>query len=183
MGVLVDLSHVGHQTTLDAIEHANGPVVISHANVYRINPIPRNKTDDEIRALADKGGVMGITSVSRLMSAHGNERGTDLSEFIDQIDYVAELVGIDHVGIGLDIAEGMTAEDFARRKETFLARFPELKAGGDFPLEHYFTRGLSSAREFPNITEGLTRRGYSAEDTRKVIGGNFMRVFESVWKD
>ena len=180
LGILVDLSHVGYRSTMEAMEASADTTVFSHANVHSINPILRNKQDDQIKALAETGGVMGITSISRLMTERGRLHGTDLGEFLDQVDYVADLVGIDHVGVGLDIAEGMTEEDFLARRKTFLAKFPELKFGGDFPFEHYFTRGLATAANMRSITAGLVDRGYSAEDVGKVMGGNFMRVFDRV---
>ena len=148
--------------------------------MYAINPILRNKQDDQIRELAATGGVMGITSISRLLTEEGRLHGTDLDDVLDQIEYVAGLVGVDHVGVGLDIAEGMTEEDFLVRRKTFLAKFPELKFGGDFPFEHYFTKGLNSAAHIREITKGLVSRGFTDEDVRKVIGGNFMRVFDVV---
>jgi membrane dipeptidase len=180
LGILVDLSHVGQKSTLDAIAASEKPVVFSHANSKTINPVIRNKSDDQIRALAEAGGVMGITSISRLISAQGRERASELSEFIEQIEYVAELVGIDHVGVGLDIQEGMTEESFMERRKTFLTQFPELKFGGDFPFETYFVKGLATAANFRSITLGLSERGYSDEDMQKVLGGNFMRVLDAV---
>ena len=181
LGILVDVSHCGHQTSLDAVEASSAPIVISHANLYSINPVFRNKKDEVIKAVAERGGLMGITSVSRLLSARGNEEGSDLSQFLDQIELVIELVGIDHVGVGLDISEGMTQEEFEVRRATFLTKFPELRMGGAFPLEHYFARGISSAAEFPNITAGLVERGYTAGDVKKIVGGNFMRVFDEAF--
>lgn len=181
LGILVDVSHCGHQTSLDAVEASSAPIVISHANLYSINPIFRNKKDEVVRAVAERGGLMGITSVSRLLSARGNEEGSDLSQFLDHIEAVIELVGIDHVGVGLDISEGMTQEEFEVRQATFLTKFPELRMGGAFPLEHYFARGISSAAEFPNITSGLVERGYAPEDVKQIVGGNFMRVFDEAF--
>ena len=177
LGILIDLSHVGYRSTLEAIEASVDPVVFSHANIHTINPIPRNKTDDQIKALAAAGGVMGITTASRLMTPTGGQKGTDVADYLDQIDYIVDLVGIDHVGIGLDICEGMTQEEFEVRRATFLTKFPELKVGGDFPLENYFTRGLSSAAQTGVITRGLVERGYTQPDIEKVIGGNFIRIF------
>lgn len=178
LGILVDVSHCGHQTSLDAVEASSAPIVISHANLYSINPIFRNKRDEVVKAVAERGGLMGVTAVSRLLSARGNEEGSDLSQFLDHIEAVIELVGIDHVGVGLDISEGMTQEEFEVRQATFLTKFPELRMGGAFPLEHYFARGISSAAEFPNITAGLVERGYTPEDVKQIVGGNFMRVFD-----
>jgi membrane dipeptidase len=181
LGILVDVSHCGHQTSLDAVEASSAPIVISHANLYSINPVFRNKKDEVIKAVAERGGLMGITSVSRLLSARGNEEGADLSQVLDQIEAVIELAGIDHVGVGLDISEGMTQEEFEVRQATFLAKFPELRMGGTFPLEHYFARGISSAAEFPNITAGLVERGYTTGEVKQIVGGNFMRVFDEAF--
>ena len=181
LGILVDVSHCGHQTSLDAVEASSAPIVISHANLYSINPIFRNKRDEVVKAVAERGGLMGVTSVSRLLSARGNEEGSDLSQFLDHLEAVIELVGIDHVGVGLDISEGMTQEEFEVRQATFLTKFPELRMGGAFPLEHYFARGISSAAEFPNITAGLVERGYTPEDVKQIVGGNFMRVFDDAF--
>jgi membrane dipeptidase len=126
---------------------------------------------------------MGITSASRLMLPTGGQEGSDLSDYLDQVDYMVDLVGPDSVGIGLDISEGMTQEEFILRRATFLTKFPELKVGGDFPLKNYFTRDLSSAAATPGITQGLAERGYSGTDIEKIIGGNFMRVFEATLHD
>ena len=142
-------------------------VVFSHANLHAINPIPRNKTDDQIKALAARGGVMRITTASRLMLPTGGQEGSNMSDYLDQVDYMVDLVGHDHVGIGLDISEGMTQEEFILRRATFLTKFPELKVGGDFPLKNYFSRGLSSAAETPGITRGLVERGYSGLTSRR----------------
>jgi membrane dipeptidase len=180
LGILIDLSHTGVRSTLEAIDLSERPVSFTHACVYTKNPLARNKTDSEIRALASRGGVMGINAVARLISPRGRERGATVDEFLDQIDYVVDLVGIDHVGLGLDISEGMTRADFEQRKVTFLARFPEL--GGDFSFEHYYATGLDSMASMQLITDGLVSRGYSDEQVLKVLGDNFMRLFEAVWR-
>jgi membrane dipeptidase len=179
LGILIDLSHTGVRSTLEAIELSAVPVSFTHACVYAKNPMRRNKTDEEIRALAGRGGVMGINGVARLMSPEALERGATLDELVDQVDYVVELVGVDHVGIGLDISEGMTPEDFEQRKVTFLAQFPEL--GGDFAYEHYYATGLDSMAKMSVLTEALVARDYSDEDVLKILGGNFLRLLEQVW--
>ncbi len=181
LGVLLDLSHVGHRSTMEAISVSERPVAVTHANLFSVNPIPRNKKDEIIEALAEREGVFGFTSVSRLLSAAGNQEGASLDQYLDQIDHVVSLVGIDYVGVGLDISEGMTQEQFVQRRATFLTKFPELKMGGDFPLEHYFARGLSSAAMIGNITRGLIERGYDDKSVSKIMGGNFLRVFEAAW--
>ncbi len=180
LGILIDLSHTGIRSTLETIELSSVPVAFTHGNLHAKNPVPRNTTDEEIEALAARGGVMGINSIARLVSPHGKERGATVAEFVDQIDYVADLVGIDHVGIGLDISEGMTAEDFEGRKVSFLGKFPEL-GGGDFAFEHYYLTGLDSMAKAGLITEALVERGYSDDDVLKILGGNFRRLLEQVF--
>jgi membrane dipeptidase len=179
LGILIDLSHTGVNSTLETIELSRAPVSFTHANLYEKNPTRRNKSDEEIRALAARGGVMGINGVARLISPEGRQRGATVAEFVDQIDYVVDLVGIDHVGIGLDISEGMTREDFEDRKTSFLGAFPEL-GGGDFPFDHYYVTGIDSMSKAPIITEALVNRGYSDDDVLKILGGNFLRLLEQV---
>jgi membrane dipeptidase len=178
-GVLIDLSHTGRRSTLEAIEASAVPVAITHACVHALTPHVRNKRDDVILALAERGGVFGVNAVARLVSPYGLARGARLSDLLDHVDYLVQLVGIDHVGLGLDISEGMTAEDFAARRTSFLAEYPEL--GGDFAFEHYYTDGLSSMAGMPTITDGLVERGYTEDDVLKVVGGNFLRVFAEAW--
>ena len=124
---------------------------------------------------------MGINAVARLLTPTGRANGARLDDFVDQVDYLVELVGVDHVGLGLDISEGMTEADFLERRTTFLARYPELSAGGEFAFEHYYTDGLSTMANMQLITEGLVARGYADDDVLKILGGNFVRLFEAVW--
>jgi membrane dipeptidase len=179
LGMLIDLSHTGHRSTMEAIELSAAPVAFTHVSLHANNPIPRNKTDEEIRAVAARGGVIGMNAIARLVSPRGRQDGASIDQFVDQIDHVVELVGIDHVGIGLDVNEGMTPEDFEARRKGFLREFPELQAGGEFPFENYYTRGLNTMRNTGLITENLVGRGYGEEDIGKVLGGNFLRVLRT----
>lgn len=181
LGILIDLSHVGYRSTMEAIELSDDPVAFTHVNVHALNPIPRNKTDEQIRAVAERGGVIGINGIARLLSPRGGERGATIEEYLDQVDHVVQLVGIDHVGLGFDVNEDMTADDFEERRKGFLTQFPELRAGGDFPFEHYYVNGLTMRNVLP-LTSGLVDRGYSDEDIEKVLGGNFLRLYEMVWQ-
>jgi membrane dipeptidase len=172
---------VGARATRETIEASERPVAFTHVNLHAYHPVPRNKTDEEIRALAARGGVLGINAVARLLSPHGRERGATLDEFLDQIDLVAELVGPQHVGLGLDINEGMTEESFLARRKGFLAKYPELRFGGDFAFEHYYVTGLSTMANMRSITAGLLGRGWAQDDVIGVLGGNFMRLLGTVW--
>jgi membrane dipeptidase len=181
-GVLIDLSHTGSRSTLEAIELSEAPVAVTHACLQAFNPVPRNKSDEEIRALAARGGVFGMNAIARLLSPTGGREGATIDQFVDQIDYLVELVGVDHVGLGLDISEGLTPELFEQRRQGFLTDFPELRMGGDFPYEHYYVFGLQSMASMPLITETLVARGYGDDDVLKILGGNFLRLFADVWR-
>jgi membrane dipeptidase len=181
LGILIDLSHTGYKSTMETIELSSAPVAFTHVNMHALNAIPRNKTDEQIRFLAERGGIVGINAIARLLSPQGRDRGASVSEFVDQIEHVNQLVGIDHVSIGLDVVEDMTEDDFELRNQTFFASFPELKAGGSFPFENYYVRDLSMRRILPLIDE-LVERGYSDQDIKKILGENLLRVYEQAWQ-
>ncbi len=182
LGILIDLSHTGVRSTLETIEASADPVSITHACLQHFTPVARNATDEEVKALAARGGVFGMNAIARLISPTGRQDGATIEQFVDQIDYLVELVGIDHIGIGLDINEGMTPEVFEARRKGFLTEFPELTMGGDFPFEHYYASGLTSMRHVDRITDALVRRGYGDDDVIKILGGNFVRLLRAVWK-
>ena len=182
LGILIDLSHTGTRSTLEAIERSEAPVAITHSCLRRFTDVPRNASDEEVRALAARGGVFGMNAIARLLSPRGRQDGATIDQFVDQIDYLAELVGVDHVGLGLDVNEGLTPELFEQRRRGFLTEFPELRMGGDFPFEHYYAFGLSSMAGLPLVTEALVARGYGDDDVLKILGGNFVRLFGEVWR-
>jgi membrane dipeptidase len=176
LGVLIDLSHCGKRTTLEAIEHSAYPVVFSHAGAASAFPHPRNKTDEEIKALAEKGGVIGISPYIVFLTDWKSGPRPTLDLMLDQIDDVSNLVGTDYVGIGSDVNDRNET-----RRALYIKEFPERLGKtyrGDYPegFEH-------SLAYFPNISRGLVTRGYSDEDIMKILGGNFLRVFRNVWKD
>ncbi|HEX4520607.1 MAG TPA: membrane dipeptidase [Gaiellaceae bacterium] len=181
LGILIDLSHTGVASSLEAIELSEAPVSITHSCLQHFNPVSRNATDEEVKALAAKGGVFGMNGIARLISPTGRQEGATVAQLVDQIDYLVDLVGIDHIGIGLDINEGLTPELFEQRRKGFLTEFPELKMGGDFPFEHYYAFGLTSMASVHLITEELVARDYADEDVLKVLGGNFVRLLGEVW--
>jgi membrane dipeptidase len=180
-GVLIDLSHTASRGTLETIELSEVPVAVTHACLRSFNDVPRNKNDEEIKALAARGGVFGMNAIARLLSPTGGQEGATIGQFVDQIDYLVNLVGVDHVGVGLDISEGLTPELFEQRRKGFLTDFPELRMGGDFPYEHYYVFGLTSMANMRLVTEELVRRNYADEDVLKILGGNFVRLFGQVW--
>lgn len=181
LGILIDLSHVGPRTTEETIEASSAPCSFTHANSHAIYAHIRNKTDASIKQLAARGGVIGVDAISRFLKTDGHTNGTTVEDLIDHVGHVVQLVGVDHVGIGLDITEAMTIDDVKRRGEWVTAHLPEVSATGSLNFETYYPRGLRSMSGMHLVTEALVRRGFSDEDVMKILGGNFYRLFETVW--
>jgi membrane dipeptidase len=184
LGILIDLSHVGRLTTLDVIECSKDPVCITHSAVKALNDHCRCKSDEEIQALAEKDGVIGITPNSQFIKPQGWSRGdVTIEDYINHIDYVANLVGADHVGIGLDIVEGQTYEEW-HKSARLGVKYPEIFGATDEILVYDWTKkyvsGLSSASELCNVTKGLVSRGYPEYEILKILGGNWLRLMEKV---
>jgi membrane dipeptidase len=175
LGIVVDCSHVGYRTSMDAIEASKTPVVFSHSNAYGVFPSKRNIKDDQIKALAKSGGVIGMNGFPGFVSKDSfvdKSRGPSLEQLLDHVDYMAKLVGTDHIGVGLDYSVG-TPEGY-RRYGYEPDTYPE-------PPWHY-PSGLDDVSKLPNLTKGLQTRGYTDADVRKILGENFIRVFKAVWK-
>ncbi|MEA2529256.1 MAG: rane dipeptidase [Thermomicrobiales bacterium] len=178
LGVVVDLSHVGRRTSLDAIAYTKQPPIFSHSGVLAFNPHPRNLSDEQIKLTAEKGGVLGMCPHSVFIERERGKRPT-VDEFIDNIKYVADLTGIDHVGIGTDNFQYDSFYCQLGRAE-FERTFPSFFGG--YKPEEKHAEGFGCWAEWPNLTAQLLRRGFGADDVAKVLGGNFLRVFEQVWQ-
>lgn len=190
LGMLVDISHVGEQTFWDAIRVSSKPVIASHSCVYQLSPVFRNLNDEQIKAIGKNGGVIHLNFYSGFLDSGFNNRNTKflqahkketdslrainpedyfvqeylfekypeevkslrppLSLLIDHLDYIVKLIGVDHVGLGSDF-DGISSSP----------------------------QGLDDVTGFPNITKALMERGYSDKDIRKILGGNFIRVFRA----
>lgn len=180
-GVTVDISHSDEATSLAAIKMSRKPVLITHAGCSAIQPHPRNKSDALLRALADKGGVVGIYELSYLNTASPQPT---LYDYMNHLAHALNVCGEDHVGIGSDAImtefdvtpESLKAwnEDIARRKAAGIA------APGEGPLP--FVVGLNRSDRSRVIAETLQARGYRLTTIEKVLGRNFLRVFEETWR-
>lgn len=177
LGMLVDLSHCGVQTTLDAIEVSRKTPIFSHSNCRALNDNPRCKTDEQIRRLAAKGGVMGITTVNFFVS---NKPKSTLDDYIAHIQHVARLVGIDHVGIGTDSSIGGWRQSFPNEKAfwDFHSQF-KFKPGVDVRWPP-FIEEIDVPEKFHVIRKRLGEKGFSSADIDKVMGGNFFRVYKEI---
>jgi membrane dipeptidase len=175
LGMAADVSHCGDRTTLDAFEVSKKPVLITHSNCRALNPNhPRCKTDEAIKAMAAKGGVMGITEVRMFVSA---KEPTTVESMLDHYDYVAKLVGVEHLGVGSDI--DLLGYDAMPPDE-----YKQLKAG--YKNSYAFrdkidVDGYRFAKRPFDIAEGLIRRKYNDADIEAILGGNFRRVLKQIW--
>lgn len=172
--MLVDVSHCGDKTTLDAIALAKGPIAITHSNARALVDHPRVKTDEAIKALAAKGGVMGITGVRMFVRTTDP---ADVGHMADHIDHVAKLVGVDHVGIGSDA-------DLNGYDDMIPAEYAALKASykGSYAIrDKVDIDGFDHPLKVFDLTEELIRRDYSNDNIRAVLGGNFRRLLAQIW--
>lgn len=175
VGMVVDVSHCGDRTTLDAFELSRKPVLITHSNVRALaGGHVRCKPDEAIQAMARSGGVMGITGVRNFVS---DKEPTTLENVIDHIDYVARLVGVEHVGIGSDM-------DMDGYDDIPEPAYSALKSGYKSSYvfrEQLDTDGFDHPKRIFDLTEGLIRRGYSDDHIGLILGANFKRALGLIW--
>ncbi|MCK4477073.1 dipeptidase [Candidatus Bathyarchaeota archaeon] len=169
LGMVIDLAHAGKATSLDAIEASKAPVIFSHSSIKALVDTHQNKTDEEIQAAAEKGGVIGISAFPRLL---GDKPDLSIDDLMDHVDYVVKLVGANHVGIGTDF--------FERQAESPVMRRLLILVDGQI---YKHPKDIDSVTKVPNITRELVARGYSDEEIKKILGGNFLRVFKRVFKE
>lgn len=177
LGIIVDTSHCGRQTTLDACKYSKAPVIASHTGVEQIYFHSRCKSDQEIEAIAATGGVVGLFAMPWFIAE--DPQHSTIEHLLDHIDYVVRLVGVDHVGIGTDWPMPQT-KWMALAFKKYVAPSIGFKPGDGPSIE--YIHGIKDYRDFGNLTAGLLSRGYCDADIIKIIGGNWMRVFRSVCK-
>jgi membrane dipeptidase len=191
LGMVIDISHVSDSTFFDVVEISEDPVIASHSGCRALNAHGRNMSDDQLRALAENGGVIGIVFVLNYLTPEYREAMSELravgqplfrqvaevedldlrialnhvnqsrgwplenlptiEDVLDHIDHAVQVAGVDHVGLGADM-------------------YPRTPS----PV------GIRGVHDYPNITRGLKERGYSDDDVRKILGGNFLRVWKQV---
>jgi membrane dipeptidase len=182
VGMVVDGSHTGVRSSLDAIEVSDSPFIFSHSGARAVYDHPRNITDEQIRACARTGGVIGVLGLSYFVGKPANPK---LEDLVRHAAYIAELVGVEHVGIGMDYFRGVTPYSTPEEQQ---ARFESRTVGGlwredDIPAPPYrYAPEIETPVGMRNLTAALMRHGFSYEETRGIIGENFLRVFRSVWK-
>lgn len=175
LGMIVDTAHSGRQTTLDCCSLSESPVVASHSSAGELYDVDRAKSDEELDAIAATGGIIGVVAVPFFL-APGED--VTIEAMLDHIDYIAQRVGWEHVAIGTDWPLQSPKEVLDRVLEPMVFDM-------GFRPEHNIDAvknlvGFDDYRDFPNITRGLVKRGYSDEQISGILGNNFLRVFEAV---
>ena len=168
LGMAIDVSHASFRTAMDAIHFSQAPVTFSHNAAYTLRPTPRTRKDEELSACAEKGGLIAITAVPNSLS---DDPEQDIDCVLDHYDYMVQLVGVDHVGIGTDTNIG----DHVAFHRVMLGRDPE-------QLPAPYLDGLESPADGKNIIRGLIRRGYSDDEVKKLAGGNALQFFRRVMR-
>lgn len=155
--MVVDISHCGRRTTLDVTEASSDPVTANHANAERLTNHDRNKSDEELMAIAGTGGVVGVTNINRYLLKDSSAPAT-IDDFAAHIDYMVEKIGIDHVGISSD---------------------GSLDGGLRYEVD-YSDPFLCSSERWKHVARRLHKIGYSRDDLQKILGLNFKRVYDQV---
>jgi membrane dipeptidase len=181
VGVALDLSHANPQTTSEAMSASSRPVLMTHAGCVSVHPHPRNKTDDQLRALAAKGGVFGIYDLPYLAAP---PKQPDVEDYMAHVVHALKVAGEDHVGIGSDVP--VTPFDTSPKAMVEFRKSVEdrQKSGLSAPEEGRptYVAGLNTPRKIEVIAEQLLKRGYSSRAAEKVVGGNFARVLAEIWQ-
>ena len=166
VGMVVDVSHMGYRATMDVFELSADPVIFSHSNPKGLRDHVRNITDEQIQACARTGGVVGINGIGDFLG------GTQSERVVEHIQYVMNLVGPEHVGLGLDyVVDKQELIDY-------VTSHPDI-----FPPEKMKdVLSFVEPEQLPEITELLYGKGYSEQVISGILGGNFLRVAKTVWK-
>ena len=180
LGILIDASHCGDITTKDIIKTSIDPIVFTHTTPAALVDIPRAKDDETIKILAKNGGIIG-QAIYTSFCEKKNKLGIKptIADFVDIVDYLVKLVGIDHVGLGSDVSLFNTKQTF----DAFWAKYPDLIYPHKPPLfgEEY-VKGFNDVKDIKKIIKELLTRGYSDNEAKKILGGNWLKLMKKVWK-
>ena len=175
LGIVVDVSHCGAQTSMDAVNNSKDPIIASHTFSKKLYEHDRGKTDEFLHAIAEKGGYVGVLAVPGFLTTN---QKTTIDDWLDHVDYIVKLIGIDHVGIGSDYYGFSVPDNLAIK----IGEFMEVLG---FRPEHRASfldkmKGFENYVQFPNLINGLIERGYSDQEIGKIAGSNFLKLFKRV---
>lgn len=172
-GVLIDISHVGNRTGRDAVESSRDPIAVTHGNPRSFHDAPRNKPDDILRAVAERGGMIGVTLYPLFMGGSEVPR----SAYCQMIADLVQMVGIEGVGIGTDAVLGWDPDALGWMRNGRWNRPNDEQEIPSFPAwPHWF----SGPKDFPSLAEGLDEIGFLPDERDKILGGNWLRLFGEV---
>jgi membrane dipeptidase len=172
VGILVDCSHVGERTTLDAARYSPNPIVVSHTAVRAIADNPRCVTDEQMKAVADKGGAIGITPYAPYIRS---DRTPTLADFVDHVEYAVKLIGEDHVMIATDMFDGKTPANWATPWY-----YQEIIGNAGYSTRR--VPGFNRKEHLAGVVAAFLERGLGEAAIRKIVAGNFLRVAGQAWK-
>jgi len=166
VGMVVDVSHMGYRATMDTFEVSSKPVIFSHSNPNALKEHARNINDEQIKSCAQTGGVIGINGIGDFLGGKSSEL------VVRNIEYIMDLVGPEHVGLGLDYV--VDKQELIE----FIEGNPDI-----FPPEKFNDyMAMVEPEQIPEITELLIKNGHSEEVISGIMGGNFLRVASETWK-
>jgi membrane dipeptidase len=187
VGLVLDCTHIGRRATLEIIDHSRHPVIFSHSNPSRLAPNPRNIDDEQIKACVARGGIIGLVSWGPLVMARDQQTWPTLDQFVEIIDDVAQMVGgTDHIGIGTDMSLGTYPDH--RSDPWGEPDYPHISAEygrrvtPDIRSPRRSLDGFSDYPEVVNLADQLLLRGFTDRDVHGILGENYLRLFESVWR-
>jgi membrane dipeptidase len=178
LGMLVDVSHLNDAGFDDVVRYARGPFIASHSNARARMNHPRNLTDDQLKAIAASGGVVGLnklltTETGRTYIVGDTSlRGGSVEDIVDQIEYIADLVGIERVALGLDLNQYPWPRELYR----------SLWRGTVYDLPFAFPDGMEDIGQLTNLVAVMVRRGHRERDIRAVLGENCLALFSAVFR-
>lgn len=179
LGMLIDLSHCSRRTTLQAVQLSTKPCAITHAGCKALLPTARNKTDEEIRAVAEKGGYFGVFNASSWLTSRPT---ASISDIVDHIDHAIKLGGIDHVGFGSDrpvLQDDQPMEKMLEGARYYYERNKGLP-GAETQPQHVLIQELNSPFRLQRLADELKKRRYNEDAIDKITGGNIARVLHDV---
>jgi membrane dipeptidase len=169
--IVIDLSHCGERSSLETIEISKDPVIVSHAGVRELTDTTRNISNEQIDAVVNRDGVIGVMAEKEFIRREGRSY---VDAYVDHIEFLLDRAGDDdHVGMGLDLAEGFP--------ESRLRLFQRMLPETGMKEVDYAVPELNSPTKLPNLIERLISRRHTSQTIRKILGLNFLRVFEQVW--
>jgi membrane dipeptidase len=189
LGVMIDLSHVGVKTFFDAINESRKPILVSHSCVYKLNPVPRNLTDDQIRAVGKNGGLISLNFYAGFLdSTYSSKQKIFLAKHNEELKMLSAKYGRSNAIDTLIAQHPSEAEATKPSIELIVDHIDyivkmigvdHVGLGADFDGAEAFPRGMNSVADYPKVTTALVKRGYKAVDINKILGGNFLRVLKA----